>query len=282
MSSADENGKSDKGSDENIDETVVDLDEERTVDDTTAGESTGSGDADGGDAESGDADGVADAGGDDASTNAERRAARQAKKDASAKNVQLTIPVRALKQFGLAILAIAAVVAISLSVFQVVQKDKQLDAFADSKTAAAHFVETLLESMNAPNANADSMRKAVGPLSTGDFKKRLSSDATVNTDFFKDNKIDKIKVTITSSMVESFDADRATVVLAGEVSGVSAASGSPGRQAILLQVEMNKVDDDWLASDVSAGPGITVGAQQEGQPPVPGVPAPEAPAQPTP
>ena len=256
MSSVDDNGKSDngksdKGSDAATDETVTDLDQEAT-------ESEAGGD------KSADADGA---------TNAERRAARQAKKDASAKNVQLTIPVRALKRVGIAVVAIAAAVAIGLCVFQVVQKNRQLDAFTDSKSAASHFVETLLESMNAPNANAESMRKAVGPLSTGDFKKRLSSDATVNTDFFKDNKIDKIKVTITSSMVESFDTDRATVVLAGEVSGVSAASGSPGRQAVLLQVEMAKVDDAWLASDVSAGPGVTVGAQQEGQPPVP-APAP--------
>lgn len=275
MSSADENAKSDKDFDDEADQTAVDSDKadagedavvldkadkiDETSKETTASEDTA------------------------ASENAERRAARQAKKESSGNDRQLSVSVGALKRIGVALVAIAAVVAIALSIFQVVQKDRELDAFSDSKAAAAHFLETFLTAMSGPNASADSLRKTVEPLSTGDFKSRIGKDATASTDFFKENRIDNLKVTVTSSMVESFDKDRATVVIAGDVSGVSAATSTPARQALLIQVEMRKVDGEWLASDVSAGPGVTVGAQQqqEGQQPTPN-PTPNPTVPPTP
>ncbi|MBM7367144.1 hypothetical protein [Gordonia hydrophobica] len=261
MSSADDKDTSDTGS-ESVDETVVDLENTgsgETVDDAVDDRSDAS---------------AAD------SKNAEKRAARQAKKESS-KDAQVTIPVRALKQFGLAIVAIAAVVAIALSIFQVVEKNKQLDAFTDSKSAAAHFIETYFNAMGGANATPESLRNAVGPLSTGEFKERLGSDAVVSTDFMKQNKVENMKTTVTSSMVESFDADRSTVVLGVDITGTSAASATPASQAVLLQVEMAKVDGEWLVSSIGAGPGITVGAQQ-GQPAPPDTTTAPAPAPATP
>ncbi|WP_290851427.1 hypothetical protein [Gordonia sp. (in: high G+C Gram-positive bacteria)] len=212
------------------------------------------------------------------SINAEKRAARQARRD-EASSGQVTIPVRTLKLIGGAVVALLVVGAFAFGGWQLYQNNQRLNAFDDSKAAAAHFVTTYFDAMGGPNASAESLREAVGPLTTGQFKERLSSDAVVSTDFMKQNKVENMKTTVTSSMVESFDADEATVVLGVDVTGTSAASAGGGRNAILLQIEMTKVDGDWLVSSIGAGPGVTVGAQQgEQTAPVPGetpAPAPE-------
>lgn len=206
--------------------------------------------------------------------NASKRAARQERREESSPG-QVTIPVRTLKAIGGGVVALLIVGAFAFGGWQLYQNNQRLSAFDDSKAAAGRFVTTYFDAMGAPNASAESLRNAVGPLTTGEFKERLSSDAVVSTDFMKQNKVENMKSTVTSSMVESFDSDAATVVLGVDVSGTSAASAGGGRNAILLQIEMNKVDGDWLVSSIGAGPGVTVGAQQgEQTAPTPG----EAPA----
>ncbi|EGD55891.1 hypothetical protein [Gordonia neofelifaecis] len=206
------------------------------------------------------------------SVNAEKRAARQARK-ADSGNVSLSIPVRRIKQVLVGLVVAAVIAVIAVGGWQLYQKNQELAAFDDSKAAASNFVVTYFQAMSGPNADAASLRNAVGPLSTGEFKKRLGSDAVVSTQFMKENKVENIKTTVTSSMVESFDADSSTVVLGVDVSGTSAVSSTGGKNAILLQLSMEKVDGDWLVSAIEAGPGVTVGAQQGAQTPQAPAPA---------
>ncbi|MGB3696139.1 MAG: hypothetical protein WBA05_01770 [Gordonia sp. (in: high G+C Gram-positive bacteria)] len=205
-------------------------------------------------------------------TNADRRAARRVQR-ADSDGAAVTISMRLIKRIAAALVVIAVLAVIAVGGWQLYQKDQQLAAFDDSKAAASNFVVTYFEAMGGQNATADSLRKAVGPLSTGDFKKRLQSDAVVSTEFMKANKVENIKTAVTSSMVESFDADRATVVLGVDVSGTSAISAGGGKNAMLLALSMQKVDGQWLVSAIEAGPGVTVAAQQNAGAPAP-APAP--------
>ncbi|AUH68795.1 MULTISPECIES: hypothetical protein [Gordonia] len=198
------------------------------------------------------------------SGNAAKRAERKAGRE-KADSVSVTISMRRVKQAIVGLLVVAVIAVIAVGGWQLYEKDQKLAAFDDSKAAASNFVGTYFQAMSGPNADAKSLRDAVGPLSTGEFKKRLDSDAVVSTEFMKENKVENIKTTVTSSMVESFSADQATVVLGVDVTGTSAISTTGGKNAILLQLNMKKVDGDWLVSAIEAGPGVTVGSQQAQQ-----------------
>lgn len=205
---------------------------------------------------------------DDAGTdsdNAAKRAARQAKKLES-NETSVTISTRLLKQIGAGILVAAVIAVIAFGGWKLYDQKQELSAFDDSKTAGSEFVVTYLNSMGAQNATPDSLRKAVGPLTTGDLKKRLDAEAADSVKFMQDSKITNLTTTVTSSMVESYDADTSNVVVGVDVTGISPASGGPSKNALLLQLKVDKVDGDWLVSSINFGPGVTVGAQQGQQP----------------
>ncbi|WP_026918952.1 hypothetical protein [Gordonia shandongensis] len=206
------------------------------------------------------ADDVTAEAGSEQSTAAQRRAQRRERGDR--RGDEMTIPVRAVKIGAGVVVALIVAAVIAVGSWQLWEKNERLSAFDDSKAAAGEFLETYMQSMMAPKATPKSLRAAVGPLTTGDLKARLDNDAVVSTEFMKENRIENATIEVTASMVESFDDDRATVVVGADISGTSAASPDGGKQAVLLQIELEKSDGDWLVSDIGAGPGITVGARQ--------------------
>ncbi|MGB3303197.1 MAG: hypothetical protein WBA38_06430 [Gordonia sp. (in: high G+C Gram-positive bacteria)] len=212
---------------------------------------------------------------DGSASNAARRAARQAKA-ASADTSAVTIPIRLIKRVAAGLLAAVVIAVLAFGGWKLYDQKQELAAFDASKTAGAQFVVTYLKAMSAENATPDSLRKTVGSLTTGDLKARLDSDADDAVKFMQDSKITNLTTSVTSTMVESFDANTADVVVGVDVTGVSPTSGGPAKNALLLQLKVDKVDGEWLVSAMDFGPGVTVGAAQ-GQPapapapePVPG------------
>lgn len=216
---------------------------------------------------------------------ARARAQSQKSTEKSSGNREFTVSARALKRVGAGIVAIAVIAGLVFGGWKLYEAKSELSAFDDSKAAAAGFVDEYFAVAMGENPTPQALKEKVGPLTTGDLRTRLDTDASKTVEFVKSSKLANVETKINASMVESFDDSRAVTVLAVEFTGTSATAPGGGKFLSLLQLTLDQVDGEWLVSDMGMVPGMESGAPT-GQPGggAPGgapVPAP-APGQPQP
>lgn len=192
---------------------------------------------------------------------------------------EFTITSRGLLRAGAALLVIAALVAIALLSWQLVEKSRTLDAFDESKSASSSFVTTYFDSMMAQGATPEGIQATIVPLTTGEARERVKTDAETTVKMVQEAKFANMKVDVTAVTVESFTATTATTVVGATLSGTSAAEPAGGQQIVLLQLDLVKEDGKWLVGQMIPQQGATVSGDQAGSPMVPqgGAPAPGAP-----
>ncbi|MCK0440922.1 hypothetical protein MUG78_16045 [Gordonia alkaliphila] len=204
------------------------------------------------------------------------KAARRAESAAPAASGgrEFTISARALRAAGLALVAVAAVVAIAVLSWQVTAKSRTLSAFDDSKSAASSFVTTYFESMMAAGTTPEKIKAVVVPLTTGEARERVEADAGSTVQFFDEGKFSNLKVEVNSATVESFTDTSATTVVAATLTGTSPTLPAGGQQVVLLQLDLTKQDGKWLVGRMIVQPGISESSGQPAPAPAP-APAPQ-------
>ncbi|GAA3964184.1 hypothetical protein [Gordonia caeni] len=192
---------------------------------------------------------------------------------------EFTITSRGLLRAAAALLVIAGLVAIGLLAWQVIAKSRTLAAFDESKAASSSFVTTYFDSMMAENATPEAIQATIVPLTTGEARERVKTDAETTVKMVQEAKFANMKVDVTAVTVESFTATTATTVVGATLSGTSAAEPAGGQQIVLLQLDLVKEDGTWLVGQMIPQQGTTVSGGQGESPMVPqgGAPAPAAP-----
>lgn len=182
---------------------------------------------------------------------------------------QFTITVGGLVRALVALLAVAALVAIGLLSWQLIEKTRTLNAFDQSKEASSSFVTTYFDSMMAPNATPEGIQATIVPLTTGEARDRVKADSETTVKMVQEAKFANMQVDVTAVTVESFSADKATTVVGATLKGTSATEPAGGQQVVLLQLDLVKEDGTWLVGQMIPQPGVTVAGDQAGAPVVP-------------
>lgn len=185
---------------------------------------------------------------------------------------EFTVSSRSLLRGLGALVAVAALVVIGVLSWQYVAKSRTLSAFDEAKGAASSFVVTYFDTMMAPTATPEEIQAKITPLTTGDARERVETEAKSTVAMVQEAKLANITVDVTAVSVESFTADRATTLVGATLKGTSALEPAGGQQVLLLQIDLAKEGDDWLVSQMIPQQGASVSAQTPG--PVP-QPAPE-------
>ncbi|MFT3715418.1 MAG: hypothetical protein QM774_05575 [Gordonia sp. (in: high G+C Gram-positive bacteria)] len=169
----------------------------------------------------------------------------------------ITVSTSSLKKVGSLVAALLLLALLVVGGWQWWSKSRTLAAFDDSKAASAHYVTTYFNSMMAQGATAKTVADAVVPLSTGEAKQRAEEGAKSGVDYFDQMKLQNGQITVTSSMVESFDSKAAVTVLAADIKGTSALAPEGAEQAVLFQIHLVKQGGKWLVSNLEGLPGVT-------------------------
>lgn len=221
-----------------------------------------------------------DAGGATSGVAAKAKARAQARADdqESAQGKQFTVSARALTRVAAAVVVIAVLAVLGFCGWKWYDTEQELNAFDDSKAAASEYVTQYFGVLLKDGASADQLKAKVGPLSTGAQKKQIDTSASETVKWRDTQKLANVTTKINSSMVESFSRDHAVTVVSFEFTGTSATAPGGGHAVTLIQLTLDKVDGDWLVSNVQAVPGMAGGesaatgdpSQQTG--PVPAMP----------
>ncbi|WLP90431.1 hypothetical protein [Gordonia sp. NB41Y] len=166
----------------------------------------------------------------------------------------ITLSGRSLRRALGAIVVIALVVAVAVLGWLVYQGDQRQSAFDDSKQVSEDFVTRLVTTINP--GNTDKYKEILGPLSTGDLRKRLEQD---RADTEQNSQALAIEATskIVSSSVESVDDDTAKTTVMAEVTAKSANVPNGETRLMIFMLDLSKVDGQWLVSEFSGPPGST-------------------------
>ncbi len=205
---------------------------------------------------------------------AKAKAKEKAREESEAADRQFTVSARTLKRIAAGVVGVAVIAALAFGGWSLYDTKRELAAFDDSKTAASDFVTKYFSVVLGQEQSASTIKDAVLPLTTGAMHDRVEKDSQGAVDFAKETKIANFTSKITSSSVSSFDRDHAVVVVAAEFSGTSATAPTGGKNLMLLQLDMSKVDGDWLVSNLDVMPGVPTGSTPDQQPAAPSAPAP--------
>ncbi|MGW0036026.1 hypothetical protein [Gordonia sp. NPDC003376] len=166
----------------------------------------------------------------------------------------ITLSGRALWRALGVIVVIALAAAVGVLGWLVYQGDQKRSAFDDSKQVSEDFVTRLVTTINP--GNTDKYKEILGPLSTGDLRKRLEQD---RADTEQNSQALAIEATskIVSSSVESVDTDAAKTTVMAEVSAKSANVPNGETRLMIFMLDLTKVDGQWLVSEFSGPPGST-------------------------
>ncbi|MFC0313763.1 hypothetical protein ACFQNE_06890 [Gordonia phosphorivorans] len=189
---------------------------------------------------------------------------------------EFTVTSQSLLRVGLALVAVAAVVAIAVLAWQltakssdVAAKSQTLSAFDEAKSASSAFVTTYFGAMMAPGTTPEKIQATVVPLTTGEARERVEAEAQSTAQFFDEGKFSNMKVEVNSATVESFNDSSATTVVAATLTGTSAAVPAGGQQVVLLQLDLTKQDGKWLVGRMIAQPGVSAAPEQPAPAPAP-------------
>lgn len=201
------------------------------------------------------------------------------------REISVTISARTILRSLGVLIVVAALVGVAVLGWRYYTERQRLAAFDQSKAAASSFALKLVPMMNADSVGT--MKEVLGPLSTGEFRDRLARESDDTQQAVRELNIKGATPVIKSVSVESFDTDRASTAVLVEVSGQSSIAPTGGKDLLLIWLDLNKVDGNWLVSKLS-GAQAGIGAPQgQGAPGGgtsgdPSAPAPAtAPAQPT-
>lgn len=196
---------------------------------------------------------------------------------------QFTVSARALTRIGAAIVAVAVIAVCAFLGWKWYDTKQELKAFDDSRAASANYVNEYFGALLKEGASADQIKKTVGALSTGKQKEQIESAAGDMVTWRDTQKLANVTTKVNSTMVESFSKDHAVTLVSFEFTGTSAVAPSGGNAVTLLEVTLDKVDGDWLVSNIQAGPGTagtTADAAQQTLPTAPETQPGPAPTQP--
>ncbi len=193
---------------------------------------------------------------------------------ATGKEFSLTVTASGIKRALGAFLVIALIAAVGFLGWRTYTLQSEATAFADAKTASADFVTKLVTTLNADNAG--NSKELLGPLSTGELRKRLEqerADTEQNVEALKIEVSSKISVVA----VETVETDSAKTVVMAEVTGRSVKLPTGGTSLMVLRLDLDKEDGKWLVSKVDGPPGSPSGQIDPSQslPGAGGAPAPQ-------
>ncbi|TYQ10168.1 UNVERIFIED_ORG: Mce-associated membrane protein [Gordonia westfalica J30] len=193
---------------------------------------------------------------------------------AGKKEFSLTVTASGIKRALGALVVIALIAAVGFLGWRTYTLQSEADAFADAKTASADFVTKLVTTLNAENAG--NSKELLGPLSTGELRKRLEqerADTEQNVEALKIEVSSKISVVA----VETVDKDSAKTVVMAEVTGRSVKLPTGGTSLMVFRLDLSKEDGQWLVSKVDGPPGSPSGQIDPSQslPGAGGAPAPQ-------
>ncbi|MGO3328127.1 hypothetical protein [Gordonia sp. (in: high G+C Gram-positive bacteria)] len=211
---------------------------------------------------------------------AKARAQARADEQESAQGKQFTVSARALTRAAAAVVVIAVLVVLGFCGWKWYDTQQELNAFDDSKAAASEYVTQYFGVLLKDGASADQLKAKVGPLSTGAQKKQIETSASETVKWRDTQKLANVTTKINSSMVESFSTDHAVTVVSFEFTGTSATAPGGGHAVTLIQLTLDKVDGDWLVSNVQAVPGMAGESASTGDPNAQTGPVPAIPTQP--
>ncbi|MHC3003217.1 hypothetical protein [Gordonia metallireducens] len=193
---------------------------------------------------------------------------------AGKKEFSLTVTASGIKRALGALVIVALIAAVGFLGWRTYTLQREDAAFADAKTASADFVTKLVTTLNADNAG--NSKELLGPLSTGELRKRLEqerADTEQNVEALKIEVSSKISVVA----VETVDKDSAKTVVMAEVTGRSVKLPTGGTSLMVFRLDLDKEDGKWLVSKVDGPPGSPSGQIDPSQslPGAGGAPAPQ-------
>lgn len=193
---------------------------------------------------------------------------------AGKKEFSLTVTASGIKRALGALVVVALIAAVGFLGWRTYTLQSEATAFADAKTASAEFVTKLVTTLNADNAG--NSKELLGPLSTGELRKRLEqerADTEQNVEALKIEVSSKISVVA----VETVEADSAKTVVMAEVTGRSVKLPTGGTSLMVFRLDLDKEDGKWLVSKVDGPPGSPSGQIDPSQslPGAGGAPAPQ-------
>ncbi len=193
---------------------------------------------------------------------------------AGKKEFSLTVTASGIKRALGALVVVALIAAVGFLGWRTYTLQSEATAFADAKTASADFVTKLVTTLNADNAG--NSKELLGPLSTGELRKRLEqerADTEQNVEALKIEVSSKISVVA----VETVEADSAKTVVMAEVTGRSVKLPTGGTSLMVFRLDLDKEDGKWLVSKVDGPPGSPSGQIDPSQslPGAGGAPAPQ-------
>ncbi|MFT4085672.1 MAG: hypothetical protein QM658_00710 [Gordonia sp. (in: high G+C Gram-positive bacteria)] len=178
---------------------------------------------------------------------------------------QFTVTARSLVQAGIALVVVALLVVVGIGGWQLYEKNAELNAFDDAKAASSAFVQTYFGTVMSKDASPESVIAKVVPLSTGEARERVESEAKSNVSFVQQAKLENIEIKVNAATVESFTKKTATTILAVAIKGTSAQQPAGGQQFVLLQLDLAKQDGKWLVSRMTSVDGMTMNADDQTQ-----------------
>lgn len=193
---------------------------------------------------------------------------------AGKKEFSLTVTASGIKRALGVFVVIALIAAVGFLGWRTYTLQSEATAFADAKTASADFVTKLVTTLNADNAG--NSKELLGPLSTGELRKRLEqerADTEQNVEALKIEVSSKISVVA----VETVETDSAKTVVMAEVTGRSVKLPTGGTSLMVFRLDLAKEDGKWLVSKVDGPPGSPSGQIDPSQslPGAGGAPAPQ-------
>ncbi|WP_279105695.1 hypothetical protein [Gordonia paraffinivorans] len=172
------------------------------------------------------------------------------------KEFAVTITARGIRRAVGALLVIALIAAVGFLGWRTFTLQREADAFADAKTASADFVGKLVTTLNAENAG--NSKELIGPLSTGELRKRLEQERDDT-----EQNVEALKIEVTSKInvvaVETVSTDTAKTVVLAEVTGRSVKLPTGGTSLMVFRLDLAKEDGKWLVSKVDGPPGAPSG-----------------------
>lgn len=172
------------------------------------------------------------------------------------KEFAVTITARGIRRAVGALLVIALIAAVGFLGWRTFTLQREADAFADAKTASADFVGKLVTTLNAENAG--NSKELLGPLSTGELRKRLEQERDDT-----EQNVEALKIEVTSKInvvaVETVSTDTAKTVVMAEVTGRSVKLPTGGTSLMVFRLDLAKEDGKWLVSKVDGPPGAPSG-----------------------
>ncbi len=227
---------------------------------------------------------------DDAATAETATAASDGEKAGGGRQVSFTITGSGLLKALAALIGIALVAGVALLGWGYHQQSQRIAAFDETKVASEKFVQTLVTTLNSDNAG--NSKELLGPLSTGDLRKRLEQDRQATEQNVQSLKIEAT-ATIKSSSVQDVTTDSAHTVVMAEVRGTSTNVPNGATNLMIFLLALSKENGKWLVASVDGPPGAngtTIDPNQSlpgtggAATPVPAQPNPAepAPAQPVP